>query len=68
MIVERQHERVCLILPRQAVPTLERTKYGSAEWLRKGAYVLADASGGNPDVLLCTLWTICKRLRVAPPY
>jgi transketolase len=52
VIMERRHEPVCLILTRQAVPTLDRTKYGSAEGLRKGAYVLADASGGKPDVLL----------------
>jgi transketolase len=41
--MERRQEPVCLILTRQAVPTLDRTKYGSAEGLRKGAYVLADA-------------------------
>ena len=52
VIMERRHEPVCLILTRQAVPTLDRTKYGSAEGLRKGAYVLADAPGGEPDVLL----------------
>jgi transketolase len=34
------------------VPTLDRTRYASAEGLRKGAYVLADAPGGKPDVLL----------------
>src|SRR5262249_18493146 len=39
-------------LTRQAVPTLDRTKYASADGLRKGAYVLADAPGGKPDVLL----------------
>jgi transketolase len=52
VIMDRRHEPVCLILTRQAVPTLDRTKYASAEGLRKGAYVLADTSGGKPDVLL----------------
>src|SRR5947207_1186575 len=52
VIMERRHEPVCLILTRQAVPTLDRTKYGAADGLRKGAYVLADAPGGKPDVLL----------------
>jgi transketolase len=52
VIMERRHEPVCLILTRQAVPTLDRTKYASAEGLRQGAYVLADAPGGKPDVLL----------------
>jgi transketolase len=52
LIAELRHEPVCLILTRQAVPTLDRTKYASAAGLRKGAYVLADAPGGKPDVLL----------------
>ncbi len=42
---------VCLILSRQAVPTLDRTKYASAEGLRRGAYVLADSTG-EPEVIL----------------
>lgn len=40
-----------LILSRQALPTLDRTKYASADGLEKGAYVLAD-SDGTPDVIL----------------
>src|SRR5262249_35110785 len=52
VIMERHHEPVCLILTRQGVPTLDRTKYAPAEGLRKGAYVVADAPGGKPDVLL----------------
>jgi len=47
-----RHEPVALILTRQAVPTLDRTKYGAAEGLRCGAYVLADANDGQPQVLL----------------
>jgi transketolase len=42
---------VTLILSRQALPTFDRTKYGSAEGVRRGAYVLADCSG-EPQVLL----------------
>ena len=34
------------------MPTLDRSRYASASGLAKGAYVLADASGGSPDVLL----------------
>ena len=41
-----------LVLTRQDLPTLDRTKYGSAAGLHKGAYVLADAPDGKPDVLL----------------
>jgi transketolase len=52
VIMELRHEPVALILTRQAVPTLDRTKYASAEGLRKGAYVLADAQDAKPDVLL----------------
>jgi transketolase len=52
VIAESRHEPICLILTRQAVPTLDRTKYAPAAGLRKGAYVLADASDGKPDVLL----------------
>jgi transketolase len=41
-----------LILTRQAVPTLDRSKYAPASGVAKGAYVLADAPDGQPDVLL----------------
>jgi transketolase len=51
-IMQRQHEPVALILSRQALPTLDRKKYASAEGVQRGAYVLADAPEGNPQVLL----------------
>jgi transketolase len=41
-----------MALTRQAVPHLDRGVLGAAEGLRKGAYVLADAEGGDPDVIL----------------
>ena len=47
-----RHEPACLVLTRQALPTLDRTKYAPAAGLAKGAYVLADAPGGDPEVLL----------------
>jgi transketolase len=52
VIMQFRHEPVALILTRQALPTLDRAKYGSAEGVRRGAYVLADADDGKPDVLL----------------
>ncbi|MBX9828380.1 MAG: transketolase [Xanthobacteraceae bacterium] len=52
VIAEFRHEPVALILTRQAVPTIDRTKYASAEGVRRGAYVLADSDGGRPQVLL----------------
>jgi transketolase len=43
---------VALVLTRQNVPTLDRSKLGAASGLAKGAYVLADAEGGEPEVVL----------------
>jgi transketolase len=47
-----RHEPVVLILTRQTVPTLDRTKYAPAEGLWRGAYILADADDARPQVLL----------------
>jgi transketolase len=52
LIMQLQHEPVALILSRQALPTLDRSKYASAVGVHRGAYVLADAEGGDPDVIL----------------
>ena len=43
---------VALICSRQALPIVDRTQFGPAAGLAKGAYVLADAPGGRPDVIL----------------
>ena len=50
--MEAHHQPVALILTRQNVPTLDRGHYASAEGLRRGAYVLVDASEGKPDMIL----------------
>jgi transketolase len=50
--IESRHRPVALVLTRQDVPTIDRTRYASAEGLRRGAYVLADAPGGKPDLIL----------------
>ncbi|WP_447968985.1 transketolase [Nitrospira sp. M1] len=52
IIMQLRHEPAVLILTRQALPTLDRTKYASASGVAKGAYVLADAPNGQPEVLL----------------
>jgi transketolase len=52
VIMELRHEPVALILSRQALPTLDRSRFASAEGLRRGAYVLADPQGGDPEVIL----------------
>ena len=41
-----------LVLSRQALPTLDRTRYAAAKGVARGAYVLADADDGQPDLLL----------------
>jgi len=51
--VLRQNNRpAALLLTRQNLPTLDRAKYAPAAGVARGAYVLADAVGGRPDVLL----------------
>lgn len=50
-IMEVKDHPIALVLTRQAVPTLDRTKYSSAEGALKGAYVLAD-SPNTPDLIL----------------
>ncbi len=52
IIAQLQHQPVTLVLTRQALPTLDRTKYAAASGVAKGAYVLADAPDGKPDVIL----------------
>jgi transketolase len=52
-VIMAQSERpVSLVLSRQALPTLDRSRYAPAGGLARGAYVLADAPDGEPDVLL----------------
>jgi transketolase len=47
-----KHEPTCLILSRQNLPTFDRARYATASGLRRGAYVLADAAKGRPDIIL----------------
>ena len=52
VIIEMKYQPVALILSRQALPTLDRSKYAAASGLRRGAYILSDAADGKPQVLL----------------
>lgn len=52
VIMNLRHQPVAVILTRQALPTLDRSKYAAASGVEKGAYVLADAKGGKAEVLL----------------
>jgi transketolase len=51
-ILQLRHEPAVLVLSRQPLPTLDRQKYAPAAGVARGAYVLGDAAGGNPEVIL----------------
>ena len=51
-IMQLRHQPAVLALSRQPLPTLDRTKYAPASGVAQGAYVLADAPGGNPEVII----------------
>ncbi len=51
-VMPLRHEPVALVLSRQALPTLDRSRYASAAGLARGAYVLADPPDGDPEVIL----------------
>ena len=51
-IVQLRHQPAVLVLSRQPLPTLDRNKYASAAGVAKGAYILADAAAGDPEVIL----------------
>jgi len=50
--IESRHHPISLALTRQKVPTLDRKKYAPAHYLRKGAYILAEAKSGKPKIIL----------------
>jgi transketolase len=51
-IMQLRHEPAVLVLSRQPLPTLDRTRYAPASGVAHGAYVLADAAGGDPELIL----------------
>ena len=51
-IVQLRHQPTVITLSRQPLPTLDRGKYEPASGVAQGAYILADAPGGNPEVIL----------------
>ena len=51
-VIPLKHQPAALVLTRQNLPTLDRTKFAPASGLQKGGYVLADAPGGKPEVIL----------------
>jgi transketolase len=50
-IMSHKDRPVALILTRQALPTMDRTKYASADGVLKGGYILADCPG-TPEIIL----------------
>ncbi|HTT22334.1 MAG TPA: transketolase, partial [Candidatus Sulfotelmatobacter sp.] len=52
VIMPLKHNPVSLVLTRQALPTIDRTKYAPASGVAKGGYILGDAQGGKPELIL----------------
>jgi len=52
VVMQMPHRPAVLALSRQPLPTLDRTRYAAASGVERGAYVLADAPGGRPEVIL----------------
>jgi transketolase len=52
VVIGLKHQPACLILSRQPLPTLDRKRFAPAAGVARGAYVLADANGGKPSVIL----------------
>ncbi len=53
-VTQLRHKPAIMVLSRQPLPTIDRSKYASAAGVSRGAYVLADAPGKNPEVILIT--------------
>jgi transketolase len=52
IILQLHHQPAVLVLCRQSVPTIDRAKYAPASGLARGAYILADTPGADPEVIL----------------
>ena len=50
--ISNQRQPTAMVLTRQNLPTLDRTKYSNVGGVERGGYVLIDAEGGEPDVIL----------------
>ena len=51
-VLQLRHQPAVLALSRQPLPTFDRGKYASASGVARGAYVMADGSGGPPEIIL----------------
>jgi transketolase len=52
VILQLRHQPAVIVLSRQPLPTFDRDKYASAAGVARGAYVMADAPGGTPEIIL----------------
>jgi transketolase len=51
-VLQLRHQPAVIALSRQPLPTFDRSKYASAAGVARGAYVMADAPGGPPEIIL----------------
>ena len=51
-VMQLRHQPAVIALSRQPLPTFDRSKYASAAGVARGAYVMADAPGGSPEIIL----------------
>jgi transketolase len=51
-VLELRHQPAVIVLSRQPLPTFDRGKYASAAGVARGAYIMADAPGGTPEIIL----------------
>src|SRR5262249_27195950 len=51
-VMQLRHQPAAMVLSRQPLPTFDRSKYAPASGVARGAYVLADGFGGNPEVII----------------
>jgi len=51
-VLQLRHQPAVIALSRQPLPTFDRRKYASAAGVARGAYVMADAPGGSPEIIL----------------
>ena len=63
VIMKLKHQPACLVLTRQPVPTLDRTRFASAAGVARGAYVMADAERSKPAVILIGTGSAVAALR-----
>jgi transketolase len=52
VVMQLRHQPALIVVSRQPLPTFDRSKYASAAGVARGAYVMADAPGGKPEIIL----------------